>query len=206
VHHKKPLLYDNDLPESVLRRYLKQDVIAIDTETRGLIVHRDRLCLIQLCDAEGEVSLVRFSGSDAPNLCELLVAPTVLKLFHYARFDVAVMKHYLKVDIQPLWCTKIASKLIRTYTDRHSLKDLSLEMLGIEMDKTNQSSDWARQDLSESQMEYAANDVRYLIAIYKKMKQLLERENLTDLAQRCFDYLPTQAELDLRGYKDILEH
>jgi ribonuclease D len=206
LQHRKPELYDTDLPESVLKHYLTKDVIAIDTETRGLVIHRDRLCLIQLCDDEGVVAFVRYTGKEAPNLTKLLVAPNVVKLFHFGRFDIAVLKHYMKVDVKPIFCTKITSKLIRTYTDRHSLKDLSFELLGKEMDKTNQSSDWARDDLSESQLEYAANDVRVLIPIYRKLKELLKREQLTDLAQKLFDFLPTQCEMDLRGYKDIFEH
>ncbi len=206
LKHKKPELFEGDLPDNLLKHYLTKSVIAIDTETRGLVIHRDRLCLIQICDDEGVVSFVRYTSPDAPNLRKLLTQRSPEKLFHFARFDVAVLKHYLQVDVAPLWCTKIASKLIRTYTDRHSLKDLSREILGLEMDKSDQSSDWARGDLSESQLEYAANDVRVLIPIQERMKALLERENLSDLASRLFDFLPTVCELDLRGWKDIFEH
>lgn len=204
---QKALVFETDLPDDVYKRYMTKQVIAIDTETRGLVIPRDRLCLIQLCDDDGFVAFVRFNqGAPAPNLCKLLDSPEVLKLFHFGRFDIAVLKYYMNVEVRPVWCTKIASKLIRTYTDRHSLKDLVREVLGIELDKSDQSSDWARSDLTESQIEYAANDVRVLIPIYTKMKALLERENLTHLAQRLFDFLPTVCELDLRGYKDTFEH
>jgi len=197
---QKPLLFDGDLPDDIFRKYMAKSVIAIDTETRGLNLHRDRLCLTQLCDEDGLVAFVRYTGPDAPNLRKLLESKDVMKLFHYGRFDISVMKHYLHVDVRPVWCTKIASKLIRTYTDRHSLKDLVRELLGIELDKSDQSSDWARTDLSDSQLEYAANDVRVLIPIQRRFQELLERENLTDLAERLFQFLPTACELDSRGW------
>ncbi len=201
-----PDLFETDLPQDRLQHYLKKSVIAIDTETRGLIIHRDRLCLVQLCDDEGIVSFVRYTGKDAPGLRELLTNKSVMKLFHYGRFDIAVMKHYLGVWTSPVWCTKIASKLVRTYTDRHSLKDLCREMLGMEMDKSDQTSDWARENLSDSQLEYAANDVRVLIPLQKKMKAMLEREGRMELAQKLFDFLPTVCELDLHGFRDTMEH
>jgi ribonuclease D len=204
---QKPLLYDTDLPDDIFKKYMTKSVIAIDTETRGLNVHRDRLCLIQLCDEDGLVAFVRFTGQPAPNLKKLMESPDVVKLFHFGRFDIAVMKHYMGVDIRPVFCTKIASKLVRTYTDRHSLKDVCLELLGLEMDKTNQSSDWARTDLSDSQLEYAANDVRVLIPLYRKFQALLEREKLSELANRLFEFLPTICELDLRGWdQNIYSH
>jgi ribonuclease D len=207
VVSQKPILLDSDLDDSIFQRYMSKSVIAIDTETRGLKIPRDRLCLVQLCDDEGFVAFVRFTGKPAPNLAKLLLAPNVLKLFHFGRFDIAVLKHYLNVDVQPVWCTKIASKLVRTYTDRHSLKELCFELLGKEMDKSNQSSDWARADLSDSQLEYAANDVRVLIPLYNKLKQLLEREHRSDVAARLFEFLPTVCELDLRGWDlDIYAH
>lgn len=202
----KPELFETDLPDSRLEHYLKKSVIAIDTETRGLIVPRDRLCLVQICDDEGVVSFVRYTKKEAPNLQKLLTSKDVIKLFHYGRFDIAVMKYYLGVWTGPVWCTKIASKLVRTYTDRHSLKDLCREQLGMEMDKSDQTSDWARDDLSESQLEYAANDVRVLLPLYEKMKALLEREGRLALAEKLFNFLPTVCELDLAGFKDILEH
>lgn len=206
VASRKPDVYQDDLPEDVLQRYLRQDVIAIDTETRGLIVHRDRLCLVQFCDAEGVVSFVRYRGQPAPNMQRLLTEQSVTKLFHFGRFDIGVLKYYLGVWTTPVWCTKIASKLVRTYTDRHSLKDLVRELLQREMDKSDQSSDWARDDLSDSQLEYAANDVRVLVPLQNKLKELLERENRLDLAKRLFEFLPTQCEMDLTGFKDIFEH
>lgn len=206
IQHKKPQLFNGDLPDELLKQYLAAGVVAIDTETRGLQLLRDRLCLVQICDGSGTVSFVRYTGEPAPNVVKLCSDPGVLKLFHYGRFDVSVLKHYMNVDTNPLFCTKIASKLVRTYTDRHSLKDLCKELLSLEMDKSDQTSDWAREDLSESQIEYAANDVRVLIPIYEKMKVLLARENLTDLAERLFKFLPTQCELDRRSWKDIFEH
>lgn len=181
-------------------------MIAIDTETRGLVIPRDRLCLIQLSDENGVVSLVRFTGKEAPNLKKLLEDQSIIKLYHYGRFDLSVMKHYLGIWATPVWCTKIASKLVRTYTDRHSLKELCRELLLMEMDKADQTSDWARADLTESQMEYAANDVRYLHALQKKMKELLERENRLELAERLFQFLPTVCELDLMGFQNMFEH
>lgn len=202
----KPELFENDLTESRLQHYLQKSIIAIDTETRGLVIPRDRLCLVQLCDDEGVVSFVRYAGKDAPHLKKLLIEKSVTKLFHYGRFDIAVMKHYLGVWTTPVWCTKIASKLVRTYTDRHSLKDLCREQLGMEMDKSDQTSDWARDDLSDSQLEYAANDVRVLLPLHERMKALLEREGRLDLAERMFNFLPTICELDLLGFRDITEH
>jgi ribonuclease D len=207
VQKKQFDVFDGDLSEERLQHYMKKAVLAIDTETRGLNIHRDRLCLVQMCDDEGVLSIVKIKkGTDAANLRKLMANKNVVKLFHFARFDVAVMKHYLQVDVAPIWCTKIASKLVRTYTDRHSLKDVTRELMGIELDKTDQSSDWAREDLSESQMEYAANDVRNLIEIQRKLKLMLDREGLTDLAQKLFDFLPTVAQLDLGGWQNVFEH
>lgn len=207
VKNQKPRLFEDDLPDDILQKYLSKPVIAIDTETRGLVIRRDRLCLIQLCDDDGLVAFVRYNGKEAPNLRKLLESPKVTKLFHFGRFDVAVLKQYMKIDVKPVFCTKIASKLVRTYTDRHSLKDLVAELLVIEMDKSNQSSDWARTDLSDSQLEYAANDVRVLIPLHKQMVTLLDRENLTDVADRLFKFLPTVCELDLRGWDaNIFSH
>jgi ribonuclease D len=206
IEIKKPDFFDGDLSPERLQLYLSKPMISIDTETRGLNILRDRLCLTQLCDENGVVSIVRYRGPDAPNLHKLLEAASVIKLFHFARFDVAVLKQYLKANVYPLWCTKIASKVVRTYTDRHSLKDLVRELLGAEVDKSDQSSDWARDDLSESQMDYAANDVRVLIPIYQSMRAMLEREQRLPLAERLFTFLPVQAELDLGGWKDVFEH
>ncbi|MBX9772012.1 MAG: hypothetical protein K2X29_11605 [Candidatus Obscuribacterales bacterium] len=198
-------IFVGDLSVERLQHYLKKTVIAVDTETRGLNLRRDRLCLIQICDDEGLVSFVRYKDDNAPNVKKLL-SSDVLKLCHYARFDMAVLKYYLKVDVWPVFCSKIASKLVRTYTDRHSLKDLVREFLGSEMDKTNQTSDWGRADLSPSQLDYAADDVRVLIPIYNQMVKLLEREQLTSLAKQAFDCLPAVTNLDIGGYRDIFEH
>ncbi|CAN5617152.1 ribonuclease D [soil metagenome] len=211
LKHRKPELFEHDLPEERLNHYLTKQCIAVDTETRGLIVHRDRLCLVQICDDEGLVTFVRFQHlSDLPrdnsNLKKLMEADNVMKLFHFARFDVAVMKHYLNATVNPIWCTNIASKLVRTYTDRHSLKDLTRELLGLEMDKTDQSSDWAKPDLTDSQLEYAANDVRNLHALQTKLRYLLEREDRMHLAERLFQALPIVCEMDLRGWQNIFEH
>jgi ribonuclease D len=212
VKHRKPELFEADLSDERLKHYLSKKVIAVDTETRGLILRRDRLCLVQICDDDGVVSFVRYKG-DAPfdpaaksNVKTLLEAPGVLKIFHFARFDVSVLKHYLGADTNPIFCTKIASKLVRTYTDKHSLKDLVKELLRIELDKADQTSDWAHPDLTDSQLEYAANDVRVLLPIYQKVVALLEREGRMDLAKKLYSALPTICELDINGFKDIFEH
>ena len=212
VQSKKPDFYELDLPDERLKHYLTKPLVTVDTETRGLIPRRDRLCLIQICDEDGVVSLVRykhhFQSSDnlGANVKKLLEAPSVLKVFHFARFDVAVLKHYLNAQVAPIFCTKIGSKLVRTYTDRHGLKDLSRELLKVEMDKTDQSSDWAKDGLSDSQLEYAANDVRLLIPIYKQIRDLLERENRTELAQKVIQCLPAVCDVDLGGWTNIFEH
>jgi len=212
VKQQKPDVFDFDLPEERLNHYLKKSVIAVDTETRGLNLRRDRLCLVQICDDEGVVSFVRFRDrtqlpfSGNTNLKKLFEAQQVMKLFHYARFDVGVMKYYLDIDINPIWCTKIASKLVRTYTDKHSLKYLVAELLEIELDKSDQMSDWAKDDLTDSQLEYAANDVRVLIPIQKKLEIILEREGRLDLAKRLFATLPLVCEMDRLGFQNIFEH
>ncbi|HML28515.1 MAG TPA: ribonuclease H-like domain-containing protein [Hyphomicrobium sp.] len=184
--------------------------VAIDTETLGLNPHRDRLCLVQLSSGDGTAHLVKFDGKSyaAPRLKALLADPAVLKIFHFARFDVAVLKQYLGVETSPLYCTKIASKLARTYTDRHGLKDLVGELLGVEISKQQQSSDWGAAELSESQMLYAANDVLHLHALKAKLDMMLARENRSDLAHAAFGFLPTRARLDLAGFEhdDIFAH
>jgi ribonuclease D len=175
----------------------------------GLLPHRDRLCLIQLCDRSGLVSLVRISQTctSSPNLKHLFEAPQVQKLFHYARFDVAMLRYHLGIYVNPIICTKVASKLARTYSPRHGLKDLIAETLGVELDKSAQSSDWgAVFALSDAQLRYAANDVRYLIGAWDKLLAMLKREGRDELAKRCFAYLPTQVELDLLNYSGIFEH
>ncbi len=205
-------VFENDLSDDLLKHYLKQSFIAVDTETRGLNLRRDRLCMVQIGDNDGIVSLVRFKDrkklpvNGPSNLKTLLEATKPIKVFHYARFDIAVLHYYLSADVKPVWCTKIASKLARTYTDRHSLKDLSRELLGVEMDKADQTSDWARDDLTQSQLEYAANDVKLLVPIYHKMKALIEREGLSDLAHELFAFLSVIRQLDLAGWNNIFEH
>jgi ribonuclease D len=184
--------------------------VAIDTETLGLNPHRDRLCLVQLSSGDGAAHLVQFDGKDysAPRLKALLADPKVLKIFHFARFDIAVLQQYLGVATTPIYCTKIASKLARTYTDRHGLKDLVGELLGIELSKQQQSSDWGAAKLSDSQMSYAANDVLHLHALKTKLDTMLSRECRQDLAEAAFNFLPTRARLDLAGFEedDIFAH
>jgi ribonuclease D len=212
VPAKKLSIFDYDLSGDMLEQYLVQDFITLDTETRGLNIRRDRLCMVQISDKDGNVSLIRFRDpaklpvSGRTNLKKLLEDQRVLKVLHYARFDLAVLRYYLSAQVKPIWCTKIASKLARTYTDRHSLKDLARELLGVEMDKSDQTSDWAREDLSPSQLEYAANDVRLLIPIFIKMKALIEREGLTELAQKLFGFVDVISELDIRGWTNVFEH
>ena len=185
--------------------------IAVDTEAMGLLPGRDRLCLVQLSDGQGDEHLVRFSqGSDysAPNLKALLGDPNRLKLYHFARFDVAIMRAYLGIIAAPLYCTRTASRLVRTYTDRHGLKDLVKELLCVEISKQQQTSDWGAPELSDAQREYAASDVRFLHALKDKLDERLQRENRTALAQACFDFLPHRALLDLAGWaeQDVFAH
>ncbi len=200
-------LHEEDLPGDVFA----PGPIAVDTETMGLITPRDRLCVVQLSDGQGDEHLVRFSpGSDyaAPNLKAVLADAARIKLFHFARFDLAAIEHYLGVTATPVFCTKIASKLVRTYTDRHGLKDLVRELLGKELSKQQQSSDWGGPVLSDAQLDYAASDVRYLHAMHTILVERLAREGRTELAQACFDFLPHRARLDLAGWpdKDIFSH
>jgi ribonuclease D len=200
-------LHHEDLPEGALG----PGPIAVDTETLGLVTQRDRLCLVQLSDGGGDEHLVKFaSGSDyrAPNLRAVLADPQRLKLFHYARFDLAAIHHYLEVMAVPVFCTKIASKLTRTYTDRHGLKDLVRELLGKEISKQQQLSDWGADCLSDAQQEYAASDVRHLHAMHEILVSRLEREKRTALAEASFAYLPTRALLDLAGWadRDLFSH
>ena len=181
------------------------DTVAIDTETMGLNPHRDRLCLVQLSAGDGAAHLVRFrkNAYDAPNLKALLTDQAVTKLFHFGRFDVAMLLRYLGVVGAPVYCTKIASKLVRTFTDRHSLRDLCKDLAGVEISKEQQTSDWGADHLSEQQMAYAASDVLHLHVIRGKLDEMLAREGRTELAQACFDFLPTRAALDLAGWADI---
>jgi ribonuclease D len=201
-------LHQEDLPADVV---FADGPIAVDTEAMGLVPGRDRLCLVQLADGKGDEHLVRFAqGSDysAPNLKALLSERNRLKLYHFARFDVATMRAYLGIIAAPLYCTRTASRLVRTYTDRHGLKDLVKELLCIEISKQQQTSDWGADELSDAQREYAASDVRFLHQLKEKLDERLARENRVELAQACFDFLPHRALLDLAGWaeQDVFAH
>ena len=194
--------HEEDLPEGVLG----PGAVAVDTETMGLHSHRDRLCLVQISDGRGDEHLVRFgpgSRYEAPNLQAVLADPARVKLYHFARFDLAAIELYLRVTAAPVYCTKTASRLVRTYTDRHGLKDLVRELLGQEISKQQQSSDWGGPVLSDAQKEYAASDVRYLHAMREELDRRLMREGRTELAQACFDFLPHRARLDLAGWPEV---
>lgn len=196
-------LHEEDLPDGV---FAPGADIAVDTETMGLITPRDRLCLVQLSDGGPDEHLVRFgpdSDYAAPRLKALLADPARVKLYHFARFDLAAIQHYLGVTAGPVFCTKIASRLVRTYTDRHGLKDLVRELLGQDISKQQQSSDWGGPVLSDAQKDYAASDVRYLHAMREELDRRLAREGRTALAQACFDFLPARAQLDLAGWPEI---
>jgi ribonuclease D len=199
-------LHRGDLPD--LSRYTNS--VAVDTETMGLNPHRDRLCVVQLSNGDGSADVVQIAKdqTDAPNLKKLLGDPSVTKIFHFARFDLAALYNALGVMPHPVYCTKIASRLCRTYTDRHGLKDLVREVLGIDLSKQQQSSDWGSQDLSDAQMAYAASDVLHLHGLRERLNAMLAREGRTALAQACFEFLPTRAKLDLHGWEteDIFAH
>lgn len=199
---------DRDLPDDLLSHYLQAEAVAVDTETMGLIPLRDRLCLVQLF-CPGFITVIRIAKGqlEAPNLKQLMEATSITKVFHFARFDVAQLRHNLGIQVNPIFCTKIASKLARTYTQRHGLKDLIQELEQIELDKSAQSSDWGNAaNLSDEQLRYAANDVRYLLSAKEKLITMLKREERWQLAQECFQALPTIVQLDLLQYKDIFEH
>jgi len=199
-------LYKGDLPAGLDLG----GVVAIDTETMGLDPQRDRLCLAQLSSGDGEAHLVQFDLKtyDAPNLKALLTDPKVLKLFHFARFDIGMFAKYLGVTVAPIYCTKLASKLVRTYTDRHGLKDLAKELIGVDLSKQQQSSDWGAAELTAAQLEYAASDVLYLHRIKAVLDDMLAREGRVGLAEEAFTFLPTRAALDLGGWadQDIFAH
>ena len=199
-------LHKQDLPDGLDLG----PVVAIDSETMGLIPHRDRLCLVQLSGGDGDAHLVQITQdqTEAPNLTRLLADPNVLKLFHFGRFDIAVMLHRFGVLTAPVYCTKIASKLVRTFTDRHGLKNLCQELIGVDLSKQQQSSDWGAAELTQAQQEYAASDVLYLHRLREVLDTRLTREGRTEMAQACFDFLPTRAALDLAGWPetDIFEH
>ena len=198
-------LYKNDLDDGII---FKENV-AIDTEAMGLDPARDRLCLIQIFDGETDCHMVQFENlnTESPNLIKLLNDENIQKIFHYARFDMAALKHALKIDVKNVYCTKIASKIARTYTNNHGLKDLCKELLGVEISKKQQSSDWGNSNLSKEQIAYAANDVIYLHQIKNKLDEMLVREDRQLLVDACLSFLPTRVELDLRGWEnDIFSH
>ena len=199
-------LHHGDLPDGVTFGAS----VAVDSETMGLKPGRDRLCLVQLSAGDGDAHLVKFADGayQAPNLSALMADRSVLKLFHFARFDIAVLRHYLGVETAPLYCTKVASKLVRTYTDRHGLKDLCRELIGVDLSKQQQSSDWGAADYTDAQLDYAAADVLYLHRLKERLDTMLEREGRGHLAEAAFRFLPARAELDLAGWadEDILAH
>jgi ribonuclease D len=204
-------LHRDDLPEGVKLG----PAVAVDTETMGLVPHRDRLCLVQLSAGDGVAHLVQFRpralggrGFDCPNLSALLGDSGTVKLMHFARFDVAVLQHALGITVAPVKCTKIAAKLTRTFTDKHGLRDLSRELLGVEINKQQQTSDWGAADLTPEQLAYAASDVLHLHALWARLEALLIRENRLDLAEACFAFIPTRARLDLLGFAepDLFAH
>lgn len=200
------MLYKGDLPDDLDLG----PVVAIDCETMGLNPHRDRLCVIQMSSGDGNAHLVQVEKGqrEAPNLCRMLTDPDILKLFHFGRFDIAAMYHAFGAVTAPVYCTKIASKLVRTYTDRHGLKNLLQELLGVDISKQQQSSDWGAPELTAAQLEYAASDVLYLHRLREELNARLEREGRMEMAQACFDFLPMRARLDLAGWpeQDIFAH
>jgi ribonuclease D len=211
-----PTVARGDLPEDMLQVYLRAERIAIDTETMGLQPLRDRLCLVQLCDRERRACLVQIPRAalspgtapepKAPRLKRLLEDPAVLKVFHFARFDVATLRHHLGIQVDPLYCTRTASKLARTYTDRHGLKDVALDLLDVELDKVARHTDWSATDLTAEQLRYAVSDVTLLIPIMDRLEAMLAREGRTALARQCFRAIPTLSELDLLGFVSLFEH
>ncbi|MEM5581355.1 ribonuclease D [Roseibium sp. AS2] len=200
--------HKGDLPD--LKAYETASAVAVDSETLGLNPNRDRLCVVQLSPGDGSADVIQISRGQktAPNLEALMSDPAKAKIFHFARFDVAVLLHYLNIRVTPVWCTKIASKLVRTYTDRHGLKDITRELIGVELSKQQQSSDWAAETLSDAQLAYAASDVLHLHALKEKLEFMLAREERGHLAAACFEFLPVRAELDLKGWEetDIFAH
>ena len=210
----RPEIVKDDLTEDLLLAYLASPDLAIDTETMGLQTLRDRLCLIQLCDRKGRAAIVQISKESlarplperAPRLKRLLEAPRVEKVFHFARFDVAALSHYLDIQVAPLYCTRTVSTLVRTYTDRHGLKDCLLEFLNVELDKTARHSAWSNPTLTPEQQHYAISDVTLLLQLKDKLDELLAREGRAELARRCFAVIPVMARLDVMGFVDLFEH
>lgn len=211
-----PEIVQGDISAAQLERYLDGHELAVDTETMGLQPLRDRLCVVQLCDRNGHAVLVQIPRSAldpavapaqrAPRLKRLLEDPRVLKVFHFARFDVATLRQHLGIAVTPLYCTRTASKLVRTYTERHGLKDVVLELLDIELDKAARHTDWSSQDLRPEQVRYAISDVTLLLPLMDRLNDMLRREERQDLARACFDVIPTLAQLDLLGYVDLFIH
>jgi ribonuclease D len=206
-----PKLLQGDLDDEALEIYLSGREVAVDTETMGLHVVRDRLCVVQLCDRQGRAALVqipRATGGPvrAPRLQRLLEAPEVLKVFHFARFDLAALHQHLAIAVSPIYCTRTASRIMRTYTDRHGLKDLALELLGIEMDKTARHTDWSSASLTPEQVRYAISDVTLLLPLMDRLEHMLDREQRRDLAHACLRAIPVFAQLDLLGYDNVFEH
>jgi ribonuclease D len=211
-----PEIARGDLSEELLQAYLAGPDLAIDTETMGLYPLRDRLCVVQLCDRRGRAALVQIRREDldpgkphearAPRLRRLLEEPKVLKVFHFARFDVATLKHWLGIRVSPIYCTRTASKIVRTYTDRHGLKDNLLELLDVEMDKAARHTDWSSPELSPEQVRYAISDVTLLLPLMDKLDEMLRREERKELAEACFRAIPVHSDLDLLGYEGLFEH
>ena len=207
--NKKITFFHNDITTDLYNQYKDSSYLAVDTEAMGLIHGRDRLCLIQICNELNVTSCIKLElkKTYSPNIKKLFEDNKIMKIFHYARFDVAALKCNLEINTNNIFCTKIASKLARTYTNKHGLKDLIHELIGIELDKSSQSSDWgSSEDLSSKQIDYAANDVRYLIAAMQKLRIILEREGRYELAQKCFKTIPVHSELDILKFSNIFEH
>ncbi|MEO5362756.1 MAG: ribonuclease D [Magnetococcus sp. DMHC-8] len=203
-----PTMFQGDLDEEYLQRYLNSRYLSVDTETMGLNVLRDRLCVVQMCNEEGVVAVLQVDSRQAPRLQTLLESPAVEKIFHFARYDLASLRHWLGIRVAPVFCTKIASRLVRTYSGYHGLKDLVRELRGLEMDKQQQSSDWGVASLSPQQVQYVQSDVIHLVALKEALERMLQREDRLDLARACMDFLPTRVTLDLAGWEaeDIFAH
>ena len=211
-----PEIVQGDLTEAQLEAHLRSSEIAVDTETMGLVTPRDRLCVVQLCDRNGRATLLQVPRESlrpdvaperrAPRLKRLLEEPKLLKVLHFARFDVAAVKHYLGIRMAPIFCTRTASKLVRTYTERHGLKDCALELLDIEMDKAARHTDWSSASLTPDQVRYAISDVTFLLPLKDKLQAMLQREGRDALAQECFAAIPVLAKLDILGFIDLFEH
>jgi ribonuclease D len=210
----EPTIVRGDITEAQLATYLESREVGVDTETMGLNTLRDRLCLVQLCDRERHATIVQIPretlsapmGARAPRLKKLMEDRNTLKIFHFARFDVAALRHYLGIEVDPLYCTRTASKLVRTYTDRHGLKDIALELLDVQLDKAARHTDWSADELAAEQVQYAISDVTLLHQLMDRLEKMIEREGRRDLAQACFRVIPTLSRLDLMGYEDIFIH